>query len=63
MLQDLGGAGLREFVPQDAEQLKGLWCDVFGDPPELVDAFSLSCPGWAAAVWRSATGAFSARRI
>ena len=39
MAQDLREAMLRESLPQDAEQLKGLWCDVFGDPPELVDAF------------------------
>jgi len=39
MAQDLREAMLRESLPQDAEELKGLWCDVFGDPPELVDAF------------------------
>ena len=39
MAQDLREAMLRESLPQDAEQLKRLWCDVFGDPPELVDAF------------------------
>ena len=39
MEQDLREAMLRESLPQDAEQLKRLWCDVFGDPPELVDAF------------------------
>jgi len=45
MPQDLHGAVLRESAPQDTEQLRQLWCDVFGDPPELVDAFLSLLPG------------------
>ena len=45
MEQDLREAVLRESLPQDSEQLKELWCDVFGDPPELVDAFLSLLPG------------------
>ena len=45
MLQDLYGAVLRESAPQDTDQLRQLWCDVFGDPPELVDAFLSLLPG------------------
>ena len=45
MLQDLYGAVLRESAPQDTEQLRQLWCRVFGDPPELVDAFLSLLPG------------------
>ncbi len=45
MRQDLHGAVLREAAPQDAAQLRQLWCDVFGDPPELVDAFLSLLPG------------------
>ena len=45
MEQDLRGAALREPLPQDSEQLKELWCDAFGDPPELVDAFLPLLPG------------------
>ena len=45
MPQDLHGAVLRSSAPQDTEQLRQLWCDVFGDPPELVDAFLSLLPG------------------
>ena len=45
MPQDLYGAVLRESAPQDTEQLRQLWFDVFGDPPELVDAFLSLLPG------------------
>ena len=45
MLQDLYGSVLRESAPQDTAQLRQLWCDVFGDPPELVDAFLSLLPG------------------
>ena len=45
MLRDLHGAVLRESAPQDTEQLRELWCRVFGDPPELVDAFLSHLPG------------------
>ena len=36
---------LRAAVPEDEEQLTGLWCGVFGDPPELVKAFFSLLPG------------------
>ena len=42
---DLHGAVLRESALQDTEQLRELWCKVFGDPPELVDAFLSHLPG------------------
>ena len=45
MPQDLHGAVLRASAPQDTEQLRQLWCDVFGDPLELVDAFLSLLPG------------------
>ena len=45
MEQDLREVVLRETLLQDSEQLKELWCDVFGDPPELVDAFLSLLPG------------------
>ena len=28
---------IREYAKDDIGALKALWCDVFGDPPELVD--------------------------
>ena len=45
MRQVLDGAVLRESAPRDTAQLRQLWCDVFGDPPELVDAFFSLLPG------------------
>ena len=45
MKQKLLRAVLRESLPQDFEQLKELWCNAFGDPPELVDAFLSLLPG------------------
>ena len=45
MRQVLDGAVLRESAPRDTAQLRQLWCDVFGAPPELVDAFFSLLPG------------------
>ena len=45
MLRDLHGAVLRGSAPQDTEQLRELWCRIFGDPPELVDSFLSHLPG------------------
>lgn len=45
MIQMPQNALLRESVPQDAPQLERLWCDAFGDPPELVRSFLSLLPG------------------
>ncbi len=35
----MGDYTIRESIPEDSPQLASLWCNIFGDPPELVKSF------------------------
>ncbi len=35
---------MREYLPSDLPQLRQIWLDVFGDPPELIDGFFCLLP-------------------
>ena len=39
MRESMSDVIFRETTPKDTEQLIGLWCTVFRDPPELVETF------------------------